>query len=64
MSMMKKEFIKLADVLRKYPNLCRNDEALSALAQFCQSCNPRFNKTRWYDYIDGVCGPHGGHIKL
>jgi hypothetical protein len=43
--MTKKHFIALADV--------------NALADFCHSQNPNFNRSRWMGYIAGECGPNG-----
>lgn len=33
---------------------------IDALADFCQSQNPRFYRARWLAYIAGECGPNGG----
>lgn len=33
------------------------------LARFCKSQNGRFDRERWINYIDGLCGPSGGTIK-
>lgn len=60
--MTKKHFIELADTLRN--NLPENEDErcnlLNVLADFCQSQNPNFNRSRWMDYIEGKCGPNGG----
>lgn len=32
------------------------------LADFCHSQNVNFNRQRWFDYINGNCGPGGGKI--
>jgi hypothetical protein len=34
-----------------------------ALANFCQSQSPNFNRSRWLGYINGERGPSGGEIK-
>jgi hypothetical protein len=34
-----------------------------ALADFCKSQNPRFDRERWLNYIAGKCGPNGGAKK-
>ena len=63
--MSKKDFIKLADMIEEHK---RNEkqyfstDQLETLADFCQSQNPNFNRQRWFDYIDGKCGPNGGKI--
>lgn len=35
----------------------------NAIADQCAESNPRFNRERWIDYIDGKCGPNGGKVK-
>lgn len=32
------------------------------LADFCQAQNPRFNRERWLQYINGECGKNGGKL--
>lgn len=75
MSMSKKDFIALADTLKKVrasygknwdPNLFRAcDDHVNALADFCQSQNSAFMRGRWLAYIAGECGPSGGaHVKV
>src|SRR4030095_3780991 len=75
-TMTKKNFIALADAIREHdaPSWLNKDaleraktsltpfthEQLETLAQFCQSQNSNFNRTRWLDYIAGKCGPNGG----
>ena len=70
--MTKKHFIALADAIRE----CNREHQslplgshnvagfsrhqLNALADFCQSQNPHFNRERWLAYIAGECGPNGG----
>ena len=73
--MTKKHFIALADAIREHNRVIVNvwganggrmsfsDEELHALAHFCQSQNPRFDRERWLGYIAGTCGPNGGTIK-
>lgn len=69
--MTKKHLIELADVMRECrpdTSFCANKKAqwrkdVCALADFCARVNPRFDRARWYDYIDGQCGPSGGAVK-
>jgi len=62
MSMTKKDFIALADLIRTY----HVDEDYNAvvpldeLADFCQQQNPNFDRERWLNYVAGNCGPNGG----
>lgn len=61
-SMTKKHFIALADLIKSdihdfTPN------AIERLADYCEAENPRFNRERWLDYINGKCGPSGGKRK-
>lgn len=63
MSMSKKDFVALADALRRTQPRASNGteraEALAfqwaqdvnALAQFCRSQNPRFDEARWRAYL-------------
>ena len=66
--MTKKHFIALADAIRD-SNAAKNDAQyfydgqISALADFCASQNPRFNRQRWLDYIAGTHGPNGGKLR-
>ena len=70
--MTKKHFIALADAIRAYQDLPNQglplmnvftDNQIRMLANFCQSTNPNFNRTRWLAYIAGACGPNGGQVK-
>ena len=74
--MSKKDFIALADMIRYHRvDTCKNygpekvqshsfnTLAISALADFCASQNPRFKRDRWLAYIAGECGPNGGAVK-
>jgi hypothetical protein len=72
--MSKKHFIALADAIRNYnehafdaPNIASprkfEHTQLYALADFCRTQNPNFNRERWLDYIAGKCGPNGGAVK-
>jgi hypothetical protein len=67
--MTKKTFIALADVIRRENQMTKVTEhdpfayrAITALADFCQSQNPNFNRERWLAYIAGECGPNGGKV--
>lgn len=69
MSMTKKEFIALADLISKTNSDDYDGDASftyaeqEALADFCASQNSRFQRKRWFDYIAGRCGPNGGIVK-
>jgi hypothetical protein len=65
MTMSKKHFIALADKIRqaKCTDHPFNDCQIALLADFCQSQNANFNRSRWIDYINGECGPNGGKVK-
>lgn len=70
MSMSKKDFIALADVIRNLPVTAGEDggEVVDmdiledTLADFCRSQNPRFMRERWLDYIAGRCGKNDGKV--
>lgn len=70
MSMSKKDFIALADVLRLFINAAGREitpdeqTLLSELADFCAAQNPRFHRERWLGYIAGTNGPNGGKVKV
>jgi len=59
--MSKKHFIALADAVRRSGRF--TPAQLDVLADFCWDQNPRFNKARWLGYIQGTCGPSGGHTR-
>lgn len=64
--MTKKQFIALADMIKeanRFDDHCFSREAILDLAQFCKRQNPKFDREKWIDYIDGQCGPNGGKIK-
>jgi hypothetical protein len=71
--MTKKHFIALADAIRalKPDTPCEGglaksiqyNDTIIAMADFCQSQNPRFNRERWLGYIAGTNGKNGGQIK-
>ena len=76
MSMSKKDFVALADVIRKHngevDSRPRGAEfvgepfyqtTIDLLADFCASQNPAFNRERWLAYIAGECGPGWGKVK-
>lgn len=67
--MSKKHFIALARVMMsqmpEFPSkqcaaMSQWESDKNALADFCQSQNPRFNRELWLAYIAGECGPGGG----
>ena len=64
--MTKKHFVALADSIREHNRIAKQNgenafahDQLAALARFCASENPRFNRERWLNYIAGECGPNG-----
>lgn len=70
--MTKKHFIALADVLRSIEPTEQRRPVTSqelwqitrnALANFCESQNPRFNRELWLAYVRGECGPNGGKVQ-
>ena len=72
--MTKKDFIALADAIREYnagfqpytnpagSTVPFTFQQLNALADFCQSQNPNFKRSRWLAYIAGECGKNGGKV--
>ncbi len=78
MSMTKKDFIALADVLRSetfqadIQNAVPTKDCIATaiiiglvsgyLAAFCAEQNPRFNRERWMDYVCRMRGPSGGKV--
>lgn len=62
--MSKRHFIALADTIKTanhFPDSpVFSQEAITELADFCQSQNSDFNRERWLDYIAGKCGKNGG----
>jgi len=67
MSMSKKDFIALANVIREVNADASatpfTDYQIEKLSDLCEDQNPNFNYDRWIDYIAGKCGPSGGSIK-
>jgi hypothetical protein len=71
-TMSKKDFIIIADALRAVrasyaphwdANLFRAcDDNIKAIADTLAANYPRFNRSRWIDYVNGECGPNGGAI--
>jgi len=59
--MTKKHFIALGDTIRnaRISEETRT-EITPVLADFCQTQNARFNRSRWVNYVNGLCGPNGG----
>ena len=66
MAMSKKDFIALADAIREHNerdpfiNFAFSGDQIQALADFCETQNPNFNRERWLGYIAGTNGPSGG----
>jgi hypothetical protein len=64
--MSKKHFIALADMIREHNRVLESADhkfspaQIDALADFCQSQNPNFNRERWLGYIAGTNGKNGG----
>ena len=60
--MTKKHFIELADTIKRAnkrydgdtTQTVFTDAAIHAIADYCKSVNPRFNRERWLDYIKGT----------
>jgi hypothetical protein len=65
MSMSKKDFIALADVIITHNRnkVTFNPAAIDALADFCLSQNSKFMRGRWLGYIAGENGKGGGKLK-
>ena len=62
--MTKKNFIALADAVRNGTELIAlTQPQVEALADFCQSQNPNFNRERWLGYIAGANGENGGKVR-
>lgn len=70
--MTKKDFIALADAMRKH-NASADPEGyatslpftrgqIQLIADFCAQQNSAFKRERWLDYIAGNCGPNGGKV--
>lgn len=72
MAMSKRHFIALADVLRELKpkddletnGIWQRTEqwraTIDKIADFCSRESPRFKKSRWLNYINGISGPNGG----
>ena len=66
--MTKKQFIALADSLVEFfetnagaeMDVMTRHVLINALAGFCQSQNPNFNRERWLGYVAGTNGKNGG----
>lgn len=74
--MTKQHFIALADALRLSKpgghlesreiyeaKRAQWDASVMRIADVCGESNSRFNRTRWFDYINDKCGPNGGPVK-
>ncbi len=64
--MSKKDFIELADMIRRHNQHNTHNPfspaQIERLADFCKSQNGAFMRDRWLDYIAGKCGKNGGKI--
>ena len=60
--MSKKDFIALADMIRRN-RADFSDEAIRDLGAFCASQNHNFKWQRWIGYINGENGANGGAVK-
>ena len=66
--MTKKHFIALADSMVAFfetnagaeMDVMTRNVLINALADFCQSQNPNFNRERWLGYVAGTNGKNGG----
>jgi hypothetical protein len=73
--MSKKHFIALADALRREKLRLTHDDMendylrgrdnqwerdVKQIADVCAASNPAFNRERWMNYVNGLCGPNGG----
>jgi hypothetical protein len=63
MSMSKKDFIALADEMRRVGPEFVQGPVLLGLVRFCRQQNPQFKEDRWLAYLRGECGPSGGAVK-
>ena len=64
--MTKQHFIALADWIRSARRAGLTDytdDVVGSIALFLTTQNPRFNRERWLDYVNGKCGPNGGRRK-
>lgn len=61
--MTKQHFIALANTI-KANRTAYTQATLNSLAEFCQAQNPRFNRSRWFGYINETNGPNGGKVKV
>lgn len=59
--MTKKDFISLADHLRRIQ--CIPADVKLAIDNFCRNQNPSFKSGRFWGYIAGENGPSGGAVK-
>jgi hypothetical protein len=70
MAMSKKDFISLTDTVRAQNWAVKegmvptefSDDQIHALAGFCGLQNPRFDRERWIDYINGKCTANGRYF--
>ncbi len=64
-SLTKRHFRAIADMIRE--NSTHREaftlHQVELIADFCASCNPRFDRERFMRYIAGECGPNGGAVK-
>ena len=63
--MTKQHFIALADWIRSARRAGLSDytdDVVESIANFLTTQNPRFNRDRRLDYVNGKCGPNGGKL--
>ena len=61
--MTKKDYIRAADMLKAYPACPARAEAQHLFAKFfADEPGTKFNKGRFLDYVNGLCGPNGGKV--
>lgn len=65
--MTKQDFIALADMIiecRKYDQFSWGEVEIASLAGACKQSNSKFNRDRWFGYINGECGPNGAKFQV
>ena len=51
--MTKQHFIALVDWIRRARQAGYTDDVIKSIADFLSTQNPRFNRERWLDYVNG-----------